>query len=93
MSKQSEFYAKLKESLDTSSVYPSDYLFKFIVPTTKDQLNEVKAVFDVSGAVINTKSSKTNKYVSVSIKLNVKSSDEIIAKYKEVSNIEGIISL
>ena len=93
MSKQSEFYAKLKESLDTSSVYPSDYLFKFIVPTTKNQLKEVKEVFDMGGAVINTKSSKTNKYVSVSIRIKMNSSDQIIAKYKEVAGIEGIISL
>lgn len=93
MSKQSEFYAKLKESLDTSSSYPSEYLFKFIVPTTKNQLNEVKAVFDVSGVVIDTKSSKTNKYVSVSVRMTVKSSDEIISKYKAVSGVEGIVSL
>lgn len=93
MSKQSEFYDKLKESLDTSSTYPSEYLFKFIVPTTKNQLNEVKAVFDVSGVVINTKSSKTNKYVSISVRMMVKSSDEIISKYKAVSGVEGIVSL
>jgi putative lipoic acid-binding regulatory protein len=93
MSKESEFYKKLKESLDTASNYPSKYLFKFIVPTTKNQLNEVKEVFDLPGVVINTKASKTNKYNSVSINMVVKSSEEIIAKYKEVSQIEGIISL
>ncbi|MDG1805967.1 DUF493 family protein [Flavicella sp.] len=93
MSKQSEFYDKLKESLDNSSTYPSKYLFKFIVPTTKNQLKEVKDIFDLPGVVINTKASKTNKYISVSITKVVKSSDEIIAKYKEVAGIEGIISL
>ena len=93
MSKQSEFYDKLKESLDNASTFPSKYLFKFIVPTTKNQLKEVKDVFDLPGVVINTKNSKTNKYVSVSITKVVKSSDEVIAKYKEVSGIEGIISL
>lgn len=93
MSKQSEFYDKLKESLDNSSTYPSKYLFKFIVPTTKNQLKEVKDIFDLPGVVINTKASRTNKYISVSITKVVKSSDEIIAKYKEVAGIEGIISL
>ncbi len=93
MSKQSEFYDKLKESLDLSSKFPSEYLFKFIVPTTKNQLEEVKNVFDVAGAVIKTKSSKTNKYVSVSVSIVMKSSDAIIDKYKEVTGIEGIISL
>jgi putative lipoic acid-binding regulatory protein len=93
MSEQSDFYAKLKERLDTSSTYPSEYLFKFIVPTTKNQLNEVKEVFDISGVEIKTKSSKTKKYVSVSVRMNVKSSDEIISKYNAVATVEGIISL
>lgn len=93
MSKQSEFYAKLKESLDNESTYPSEYLFKFIVPMTKNQLAEVKNVFDLPGVVVDTKASKTNKYNSVSVRMIVKSSDEIIEKYKEVALVEGIISL
>ena len=93
MSKQSEFYAKLKESLDNSSTYPSEYLFKFIVPTSKNQLQEVKDIFNIAGAVINTKKSKTNKYVSISITIMVNNSDEVISKYKAVSGVEGIISL
>ncbi|WP_152287752.1 DUF493 domain-containing protein [Flavicella marina] len=93
MSKQSEFYDKLKKSLDETTTFPSTYLYKFIVPTSKNQLQEVKTIFDISGAVINTKASKTNKYVSVSIRVQVKSSEEVIAKYQEVSSIEGIISL
>ena len=68
MSKQVEFYEKLKESLDISTDFPAEYLFKFIVPTTKNQLNEVKHVFDMSGAVIRTKNSKTNKTTKVSTK-------------------------
>tara|TARA_B100000809_G_scaffold144339_1_gene141933 strand:+ start:23597 stop:23878 length:282 start_codon:yes stop_codon:yes gene_type:complete len=93
MSKQSEFYTKLKESLDAESTYPSEYLFKFIVPTTKEQLSEVKEVFNINGAEVKTKSSKTNKYVSVSVRMDVKSSDEIISLYKAVATVEGIISL
>jgi len=93
MSSQPEFYAKLKESLEASTTFPSEYLFKFIVPTSKNQLKEVKTVFDVPGAVIKTKSSKTNKYVSVSVSMVMESSDSIIEKYIGVSGVEGIISL
>ena len=93
MSKQDDFYDKLKESLEVATEFPAEYLFKFIVPTTKNQLNEVKQVFDMSGAVIRTKNSKTNKYVSISISIKMLSSDAIIEKYKEVTEIEGIISL
>jgi len=93
MSKQLEFYNKLKESIDASTKFPSTYLFKFIVPTSKNQLTQVKEVFNISSAVITTKSSKTNKYVSVSISVVMNNSDAIIEKYKEVTGIEGIISL
>lgn len=37
--KREEFYKKLKESLDTTTSFPSDYLFKFIVPTEHSSLN------------------------------------------------------
>lgn len=93
MSKEKEFYDKLKLSLDNSTTFPAKYLFKFIVPTSKNQLNEIKKAFDMSGVVISTKSSKTNKYVSVSITVVMSSSEKIIEKYIEVSTIEGLISL
>ncbi|MGB2129618.1 MAG: DUF493 family protein [Flavicella sp.] len=93
MSKESEFYDKLKISLDASTKFPADYLYKFIVPTSKNQLEEVKQIFDIKGAVITTKTSRTNKYISVSIRLRMKDSDAVIQKYKEVSVVEGIISL
>jgi putative lipoic acid-binding regulatory protein len=93
MSKQEEFYKKLKESLEASTEFPTTYLYKFIVPTTKNQLNEVKSVFEMSGGILKTKSSKTNKYVSISISVKMNSSSAIIEKYQQVSHIEGIVSL
>lgn len=93
MSKQDEFYQKLKESLEASTEFPTIYLYKFIVPTSKNQLNEVKSVFEMIGATIQTKNSKTNKYVSISISVKMKSSTAVIEKYKQVSHVEGIVSL
>ncbi len=37
--KREEFYKKLKESLDNTTKFPADYLFKFIVPTNHTSLN------------------------------------------------------
>jgi len=68
-------------------------LYKFIVPASENQVTEVESVFNNTAAVINTKNSKTGKYVSVSIILKLNSSDEIIAYYKKVEKIKGIISL
>ena len=93
MSKKDEFYLKLKAQLDDTTSFPADYLYKFIVPTTKNQETEVEALFNNKGAVITTKKSKTGKYVSVSIILKLNTSDEVISLYKKAEKIEGIISL
>jgi putative lipoic acid-binding regulatory protein len=36
--KKEKFYKKLKESLDNTTIFPADYLFKFIVPTNHTKL-------------------------------------------------------
>ncbi|KGL63000.1 DUF493 family protein [Polaribacter sp. Hel1_85] len=93
MSDKKEFYTKLKVQLDDTTTFPADYMYKFIVPTDGNQVKEVEALFNNSGAVINTKKSKTGKYVSVSIVLKVESSDKVISYYKKAEKIKGIISL
>jgi putative lipoic acid-binding regulatory protein len=45
------------------------------------------------GAVIDTKQSKTGKYTSISIQVQMQDAQNIIDKYLEVSTVEGIISL
>lgn len=93
MSDREAFYIKLKGQLEDTTTFPTKYLFKFIVPTDENQAEEVKEVFNNGGAVIKTKQSKTGKYNSLSIFLNVKNAQEVIAYYKRADVIKGIISL
>ena len=93
MSDKKAFYTKLKAQLDDTTKFPADYLYKFIVPSDANQVAEVEALFNDSGAIINTKKSKTGKYVSVSIVLKIESSDKVISYYKKAEKIKGIISL
>ena len=88
-----EFYERLREQLLENTQWPSNYLYKFIVPTDIDKIKTVHQVFDNMGAVITSKQSKNGKYTSISITVHLKDPDAVIAKYKEVSVIEGIISL
>ena len=89
-----EFYERLKAELDINNpVWPAEYLFKFIVPSEPAKIKKVEDAFDCLGAVIKTTKSKTGKFTSVSIDVQMKNSQEIIDKYQEVSTIEGIISL
>lgn len=91
--KPEEFYARLKNELAKNTSWPADYLYKFIVPTATDKIDKITHIFDNTGAVIDSKQSKKGKYTSLSVRVNLESPDEVIAKYKEVGKIKGVISL
>lgn len=91
--KSEEFYIKLKDSLEETTTFPSEYLYKFIVPTQGKAIEEIENLFDNMGAVISTKESRKGTYTSVSILVKLPSADMVIKKYKEVAIIEGVISL
>lgn len=91
---QEEFYEKLKGQLYDTSSWPAEYLYKFIVKTDSTGIKDVEELFNNLGAVIQTKESKNGKYTSVSINVNMKDPEAVVAKYIEVSEkVEGIISL
>ncbi len=91
--KTEEFYKSLKEKLSNDTLWPSAYLYKFIVPTDAEKITKIENSFDNMGAVINTRESSKGNFTSVSIHVKMKNPDAVIEKYKEVSTIEGIISL
>ncbi|MFD1614070.1 DUF493 family protein [Gelatiniphilus marinus] len=89
-----EFYKKLKVQLQDTALWPTTYLYKFIVKTDTENIAKVEAIFDNMGAVINTKQSKNGKYTSVSVNIVMKNPEAVIIKYKEVAKkVEGVISL
>jgi len=88
-----EFYKKLHDQLLETTSWPSTYLYKFIVPTDEERIAQIQDIFDNTGAVIESKKSKKGTYTSLSITVNMKSPEEVIKKYKEVSVVEGVISL
>ncbi|MRH99246.1 DUF493 family protein [Kriegella sp. EG-1] len=91
--KSEEFYSRLKTQLTETSTWPSNYLYKFIVPTDPAKIKKIEDIFNNLGAVLESKKSKKGKYTSVSVTVNLKGPDEVIEKYKEVGKIEGVISL
>ena len=92
--KTEAFYAKFKDKLQDTALWPSEYLYKFIIKTDPSKLTQLEGLFNNQGAVIKTKQSKNAKYTSVSINVRMKNPDAVIAKYKEVAEkIEDVISL
>jgi putative lipoic acid-binding regulatory protein len=92
--KTDEFYEKLKSQLYDTSLWPSEYLYKFIVVSKGTGIKDIENLFNNLGAVISTNASKNGKYTSVSINVRMKNPEAVVEKYKEVAeNVEGVISL
>lgn len=93
MKEKEDYYKSLRTSLDETTVFPSEYLYKFIIPNDDEKLKKIENIFNYGGAIITTKPSKTGKYKSISIRMIMKDSEAIITKYKEIGKIKGVISL
>lgn len=91
--KTEEFYERLKKQLEEDTTWPSPYLFKFIVPAVNEKIAEIRSIFDKLNAEIITRDSSKGKYTSVSIRATLDSPEQVVEKYIEVSNVEGVISL
>ena len=85
-------YGKLMELLVRDFTWPTDYMFKFIVPFEADNLNTLKSFFS-KDAKIKHKESKNGKYISFSAVQNFDDPMDIIDIYKKAEVIEKIVSL
>ena len=78
-----------REKLENQHKFPTEYLFKFIVPSK--QIDKVKKLLPHINWI--EKPSKNGKYISLGAKVGMQSSDAVIEIYKEAHLIEGIIAL
>jgi hypothetical protein len=87
-----EQYDKLRDLLNKSENWPQVYMFKFIVPADNHKIALIESKFS-DEAIINHKESSTGKYFSITVKEVMLSADAIIDKYKEMKDVEGVITL
>jgi len=78
-----------RRRLDAYYAWPAIYPFKFIVPN--DQLDALIAFFPDDPVV--QRPSRNGNYVAVTIEMQVRSADQVIAIYQRVSRIPRLISL
>ena len=81
--------AEFKAKLDDIHSFPTQYMFKIIVKGEK--ISEVEALFPKE--TLTLKPSSKGSYTSVTAKLKMASSDEVIDVYEKAHHIEGIIAL
>ena len=88
-----DFYASLKEKLEATHDFPQDYLFKFILTNEESKHTEIFRVFDDVKYTLSTKDSKNGKYTSLSLNAFVMDADQVIAIYKKVGKVPGVMML
>jgi putative lipoic acid-binding regulatory protein len=84
-----EWIISFRAKLDQHYAWPALYVFKFIVPTGKEE--QVKKLFPLHTTT--EKLSKQGNYISITIQMMMPSSDAVIRIYQQASTIEGLIAL
>ncbi|MBT1704654.1 DUF493 family protein [Chryseosolibacter indicus] len=84
-----QWIENFKLKLDQHYAWPSLYIFKFIVPTGKE--DAVKRLFPQHEA--SEKHSTKGKYTSITIQMMMPSSEAVVDIYEQASTIEGLIAL
>ena len=85
----SKDYSDFIEKLENEHTWPSEYMFKFIVPIEAE--DKIKNIF--KGQEIQSRESSKGKYMSVTVKMMINSTDEVIKIYEEAHKIDDIIAL
>ena len=88
-----EFYSRFYDQLVNSQNWPGKYLFKFIVKSESPQLNELKNYFESTDAIISEKKSSKKSFTSLSVKVEMKTPEDVINIYKKSSKLKGVIAL
>ncbi|MBS3778996.1 MAG: DUF493 domain-containing protein [Desulfovermiculus sp.] len=81
---------QFKQRLDEHHQWPCTYMFKFIVPLQQTQ--KILDLFE-SRDELHTRPSRYGRYMSVTARCTVSSSDEVVAVYQAASQVQGVISL
>lgn len=84
-----DWWDSFQELLEDQIDFPSEYLFKFIVPSSN--LDELKSVF--GDHPVEVRQSRKGNYVSVTARMHMSSSDEVISVYSAAADVDDVISL
>lgn len=85
-------YNKLKELLSENKEWPMSYMFKCIAPNSKDIINRVVALLPFQGE-FTFKTSKNNKFVSITCIAQMSEAQKIIDITQSVSSVQDVIIL
>jgi len=80
---------KFRNLLNQEYQWPDEYVFKFIVPENK----KTQILEALPPVKYSERTSKKGAYTALTIRLVMKSANEVISIYQKVGEIEGVIAL
>ena len=88
-----EFYHRFLKKLKNSHSWPCSYMFKFIMSSDSNCIDELLLIFKDFDVNISRKYSSNKKFLSMSFKINLEFPEEVIKIYKKTSHLKGLIRL
>ena len=83
---------RMRKALDSVHSWPAVYMFKFIFEPEQERLDALLALFPPEVEILR-KYSKAGKYLSLTVREVMMSSDEVVARYDKAAKVEGVIVL
>jgi len=87
-----DFYTNLHHRLKETTSWPTVYMFKFILPNDNRKMALMRQIFEQDSRFFEKSSNKGN-YISVTVKIVMLNPDEVISRYRQAAEIEGVIML
>jgi putative lipoic acid-binding regulatory protein len=87
------FYDRLQEELKKNTDWPTQYMYKFIVPNRDENVEKIEKRFENQEITLKKNYSKTGKYVSVTILTRENNPEAVINRYKAMEDIDGLVAL
>lgn len=83
---------RLKEQLEKSVQWPSEYMFKLIFPAVPENVVLVRELFPEESQ-FDSRNSSSGKYTIVTVREFMLSAEEVITRYRLAAEIPGLIML
>jgi hypothetical protein len=78
-----------KKKVESQHQFPGIYLFKFVIPhEIRDEV-----VKSLPEGEMSFRSSSNNRYVSITLKVMVNTSDEVVEVYRNIYKFKGVVAL
>ena len=91
--KPEDFYERFQKQLEESQNWPDLYMFKFIIKSNSHQIDKLTDLFNNPSKGVSLVNSSKKKFQSLTITIEMKSPQQVIAIYKKASEFEGVIIL